>query len=166
MPTNTLAFPTPASLGSLDHYIQAVNRFPLLTAEQETELGRRLEDGRHVISDAARIEGRVVAPALVGEGSTIAAGAIVGGRVVLGPGVSIGEGAHIESSVVLEGAAIGAHTRISGSIVGPRAIVGERCRLEHHVVLGEGVQLGAGNVLRDGARVFPGVRLPDAAIRF
>ena len=38
MPTNTLACPTPASLGSLDHYIQAVNRFPLLSAEQETEL--------------------------------------------------------------------------------------------------------------------------------
>jgi RNA polymerase sigma-32 factor len=40
---NTLAFPTPVSLGSLDHYIQAVNRFPLLTAEQETELGRKLQ---------------------------------------------------------------------------------------------------------------------------
>jgi RNA polymerase sigma-32 factor len=38
-----LAFPTPASLGSLDHYIQAVNRFPLLSAEQEIELGRRLQ---------------------------------------------------------------------------------------------------------------------------
>jgi RNA polymerase sigma-32 factor len=43
MPMNTLTFPTPASLGSLDHYIQAVNRFPLLTAEQETALGRRLQ---------------------------------------------------------------------------------------------------------------------------
>jgi RNA polymerase sigma-32 factor len=42
MTTSALAFPTPASLGSLDHYIQAVNRFPLLTAEQETALGRRL----------------------------------------------------------------------------------------------------------------------------
>src|SRR3954463_2899878 len=41
--STTLAFPTPASLGSLDHYIQAVNRFPLLTAEQEVELGRRLQ---------------------------------------------------------------------------------------------------------------------------
>src|SRR2546428_1759160 len=38
-----LAFPTPTSLGSLDHYIQAVNRFPLLTAEQEKDLGRRLQ---------------------------------------------------------------------------------------------------------------------------
>jgi RNA polymerase sigma-32 factor len=42
MSGTALAFPTPASLGSLDHYIQAVNRFPLLSPEQETELGRRL----------------------------------------------------------------------------------------------------------------------------
>jgi RNA polymerase sigma-32 factor len=47
-----LAFPTPASLGSLDHYIQAVNRFPLLTAEQEIEFGRRLQ--REDDLDAAR----------------------------------------------------------------------------------------------------------------
>src|SRR5713101_7860055 len=43
MSTSTLAFPTPASLGSLDHYIQAVNRFPLLSQAQEVELGRRLQ---------------------------------------------------------------------------------------------------------------------------
>ncbi len=42
MTTSALAFPTPASLGSLDQYIQAVNRFPLLTAEQEVALGRKL----------------------------------------------------------------------------------------------------------------------------
>jgi RNA polymerase sigma-32 factor len=42
MTGTALTFPTPASLGNLDHYIQAVNRFPLLTPEQELELGRRL----------------------------------------------------------------------------------------------------------------------------
>jgi RNA polymerase sigma-32 factor len=52
MATTTLAFPTPASLGSIDHYIQSVNRFPLLTAEQEVEFGRRLRD--HNDLDAAR----------------------------------------------------------------------------------------------------------------
>src|ERR1700704_295220 len=52
MPTSTLAFPTPASLGSLDHYIQAVNRFPLLSQAQEVELGRRLQ--RDDDLDAAR----------------------------------------------------------------------------------------------------------------
>jgi RNA polymerase sigma-32 factor len=59
--TTTLAFPTPASLGSLDNYIQAVNRFPLLTAEQETEFGRRLQrDGdldaaRHLVLSHLRL---------------------------------------------------------------------------------------------------------------
>src|SRR5881296_861960 len=52
MSATTLAFPTPSSLGSLDHYIQAVNRFPLLSAEQEIQLGRRLRD--HNDLDAAR----------------------------------------------------------------------------------------------------------------
>ncbi len=42
MTGTALTFPTPASLGSLDHYIQAVNRFPLLSPEQEVALGRRL----------------------------------------------------------------------------------------------------------------------------
>jgi len=52
MTGTALAFPTPSSLGSLDHYIQAVNRFPLLTAEQEVELGRRWRATEDV--DAAR----------------------------------------------------------------------------------------------------------------
>src|SRR6185295_12265639 len=50
--TTALTFPTPASLGSLDHYIQAVNRFPLLTAEQEVEFARRLQGTGDL--DAAR----------------------------------------------------------------------------------------------------------------
>ena len=52
MSGSALAFPTPASLGSLDHYIQAVNRFPLLSADQEVALGRRWKEHEDV--DAAR----------------------------------------------------------------------------------------------------------------
>jgi mannose-1-phosphate guanylyltransferase len=33
-------------------------------------------------------------------------------------------------------------------------------------VLGEGVWVGAGNVITRGARIFPGVHLPDRAIQF
>jgi mannose-1-phosphate guanylyltransferase len=33
-------------------------------------------------------------------------------------------------------------------------------------VLGEGVTIGADNVITHGARIFPGVQLPDGAIRF
>jgi RNA polymerase sigma-32 factor len=48
----TLAFPTPISLGSLDQYIGAVNRFPLLSFEEEQALGQRWKTLQDV--DAAR----------------------------------------------------------------------------------------------------------------
>jgi RNA polymerase sigma-32 factor len=52
MTGTALAFPTPSSLGSLDHYIQAVNRFPLLSADEEVAYGRRWRDREDV--EAAR----------------------------------------------------------------------------------------------------------------
>lgn len=47
-----LAISNPGALGSLDAYITAVNRLPMLTAEQESALGHRLRD--HDDLDAAR----------------------------------------------------------------------------------------------------------------
>jgi mannose-1-phosphate guanylyltransferase len=44
--------------------------------------------------------------------------------------------------------------------------VGENCRLDGLVMLGEGVAIGRDNVLAAGARIFPGVQLPDGAISF
>jgi len=44
MTAATLNFPVPNVLGSLENYIQAVNRFPLLSAEQEHELAVRFRD--------------------------------------------------------------------------------------------------------------------------
>ncbi len=46
------ALPIPSMTGSLDSYIQAVNRFPILLPQQETELARRFRD--HNDLDAAR----------------------------------------------------------------------------------------------------------------
>ncbi|HET7260629.1 MAG TPA: RNA polymerase sigma factor RpoH [Casimicrobiaceae bacterium] len=52
MTGSALAFPTPASLGSIDQYFQAVNRFPLLTAAEEVDFARRWRNDQDV--DAAR----------------------------------------------------------------------------------------------------------------
>lgn len=48
----SLALANPGALGSLDAYIQAVNRLPMLSAERETYLGRQLRD--HEDLEAAR----------------------------------------------------------------------------------------------------------------
>jgi len=50
--SQVLALPVPSLVGSLENYIAAVNRFPLLTAEEELRLGRRLRDENDI--DAAR----------------------------------------------------------------------------------------------------------------
>jgi RNA polymerase sigma-32 factor len=42
--TQTLALPVPSAVGSLDHYVQAVNRFPILTPDEELRLARRFRD--------------------------------------------------------------------------------------------------------------------------
>jgi mannose-1-phosphate guanylyltransferase len=68
--------------------------------------------------------------------------------------------------VVLDGASVGAGTRITSSIIGAGARIGDGCRVEGRVVLGQGVSVGAGNTLREGMRIFPGVQLPDGAIAF
>jgi RNA polymerase sigma-32 factor len=39
-----IALPVPSATGSLESYVQTVNRFPLLTAEQELGYARRLRD--------------------------------------------------------------------------------------------------------------------------
>ena len=52
MSTATLSYPVPTSLGSLENYIQAVNRFPILSPEEEYALAKRFRE--HNDLEAAR----------------------------------------------------------------------------------------------------------------
>ena len=151
-------------IGTPEGYLQGT--FDILEGNVQTDLGDRLENARSVLADGAHVDGRLVGPALVAAGSRIEVGATVGGRVVLGAGVTIGGGSHVENSVVLNGASIGSHTTIRSSIVGAGVTIGDHCHIDGGVVLGDRVALGDGNILTAGARVFPDVALPAGAIRF
>lgn len=50
--STALSMPVPSAVGSLEHYIQAANRFPLLSEQQEVALARRFRRDADV--DAAR----------------------------------------------------------------------------------------------------------------
>jgi mannose-1-phosphate guanylyltransferase len=151
-------------IGTPERYLQGT--FDILEATVQTSISTQLEASNVLIGEGAQVDGRVVGPALIGPNVQIAAGAVVAGRAVLGRDVRVGADAHIERSVVLDGATIGAHCSLSGCIVGPGVVLGERCQIRDGVVLGEGVTLGAHNVLAAGARLFPNVSLPDGAIQF
>jgi len=118
------------------------------------------------LTDADPGGGRIVPPALVGSGCEIGEGARIGGRVVLQAAVTVGAHSTIESAVVLQGAEIGEHCSLRGCIIGPGARIGDGCVIDGLSVLGEGVTVGAGNVIAHGARLFPGLVLPDHSIAF
>src|SRR5574337_1198935 len=42
--SQALSFPVPSAVGSIDQYIQSVNRIPMLTEREEVELATRLRD--------------------------------------------------------------------------------------------------------------------------
>jgi mannose-1-phosphate guanylyltransferase len=152
-------------IGTPGRYLQGT--YDILEGNVETAVGRRLgEAGLTVVEPDSRIGGRVVAPALVGSGCAIGERTIIGGRAVLGDGVTVAEDAHIQGSVVLAGATIGARSTVRSSIIGPGVELGAHCHVDGGVVIGEGARIGPDNVLTAGARIFPGVRLPEGAIKF
>jgi mannose-1-phosphate guanylyltransferase len=151
-------------IGTPARYLQGT--FDILEGNVRTEITSDLQESRGILAQGAKIEGRAVAPAVIGSGSLIAASATVGGRAVLGREVTVGPGSHIEDAVLLDGVRVGASTRIRSAIIGPKVTIGDHCLVEAGAVIGEGVQLGPGNVISAGARVFPGVKLPEGAIKF
>lgn len=151
-------------IGTPARYLQGT--YDILEGKVATEVGRRLRGSGLVLVEGATVDGRVVAPVVVATGCSVAPRALVGDRSVLGEGVTIGEGARVESSVLLRGVSVGAGTRIRASIIGPDVQIGDHCQIEGGVMLGAGVKIGSGNTLAAGARIFPGVDLPDGAIRF
>src|SRR5574343_557530 len=50
--SQTLSFPVPSAVGSLDQYIQSVNRIPLLSEKEESDLAHSFRENEDL--DAAR----------------------------------------------------------------------------------------------------------------
>jgi mannose-1-phosphate guanylyltransferase len=151
-------------IGTPERYLQGT--FDILEGVVATEVQERLGDGYLAIAADVDNEGRIVPAAIVEPGCRIGAGSHIGGRVVLDRGVTVGEHTLIEQAVVLPGAAIGDHCVVRHAVIGPGVRLGDRTHIEGLAVLGEGVTVGDDNVLTNGARVFPGVEIPDNGIRF
>ena len=111
---------------------------------------RRLTDRLWSLGDPV-IEGDLVAPSLVGDGATIAAGAAVTASV-LGAGSVVRPGARVEGSVLLPGARVEEGAVVIGSILGRDCVVAGGSTLAPVTVVGDGVVVPTGSALTD-ARV-------------
>jgi mannose-1-phosphate guanylyltransferase len=106
-----------------------------------------------------------IGAALVLEGAEIDPGATLTGGSTIGRGVVIGADVTVDGSVVFDGARIDAGARLTRSIVGIGATVGAGAILTD-AVIGDSAVIGDRCELLAGIRVFPGVVLPAAGVRF
>jgi mannose-1-phosphate guanylyltransferase len=151
-------------IGTPERYLEGT--FDILEGTVGTDVRDRMGPNYLCVEDNVENAGRIIPPALVESGCQIAEHARIGGRVVLERGVIVGENTTIERAVVMQGAEIGANCTLRGCIVSGGVRLGDDCTVEGMSVLGEGVTVGAGNMISNGARLFPGVTLPDGALLF
>jgi NDP-sugar pyrophosphorylase family protein len=90
-------------------------------------------------------------PVLLGEGSTVAAGARVV-QAVLGPGCDVGRGGRVVRSVMLDGARLEADAQAVDAVVGPNAALEAGAAARDHTIIGASATVSAGAKL-SGARV-------------
>jgi mannose-1-phosphate guanylyltransferase len=151
-------------IGTPDRYLEGT--FDILEGTVASAVRERMGDGYLCVETGVDNAGRIIPSALVESGCQIGEGARIGGRVVLERGVTVGENTTIERAVVMQGAEIGSRCTLSGCIIGGGVRIGDECHVDGMSVLGEGVTIGDGNVVSNGARLFPGVDLPDGALLF
>jgi mannose-1-phosphate guanylyltransferase len=151
-------------IGTPERYLQGT--FDIIEGNVQTGVGESLADGWASVGPGAVVEGRAIPPVVLGRDARVAAGAHVGSLAVLGDGVSVGAGSSVERAVVLAGTEIGERCTLRDCIVAGGCRIGANTQISGGAVLGEGVSVGADNVIAHGARIFPGVTLPDGAIKF
>jgi mannose-1-phosphate guanylyltransferase len=151
-------------IGTPERYLKGT--FDIIEGNVHTSVQERLGGDFVALAPDVRVEGRVIPPAVLEPGVHVAAGAHVGSLVVLGQGVAIGPGTTVERAVIMNGTEIGPSCTLHDCIVAAGCRIGEGTQITDGAVLGEGVTVGAHNIVSRGARIFPGVTLPDGALRF
>ena len=102
---------------------------------------------------------------LVDESALVKDGTLLLGGTVIGRGTEVGAGCRLDDVVVFDGVTIEPGAVLEDSIIGHGVRIGANARIKN-CVIGEGAHIGARCELRDGLRVWPGVKIPDNGIRF
>jgi mannose-1-phosphate guanylyltransferase len=131
-----------------------------------TPVRERLGQGYLSIEQGVESLGRIIPAALVEHGCRIGDGARIGSLAVLERGVTVGANSTVERAVIMQGAEIGKNCTVRGAIIAGGVRIGDGTHVEGLAVVGEGVTIGANNVITNGMRIFPGVELPDGGVRF
>jgi mannose-1-phosphate guanylyltransferase len=142
-------------IGTPDRYLRAT--WDILERRVETDVGQLVNRDGLAIDAQAEVadEAEVTPPALLERRASVAGGARVGARAVLGPVCAVGEDAVVEGSVLHRGCTIGRSAAVTGAILAGGVEVGERATVHAGAVIGEGARVAAGAEVAENGRVDP-----------
>ncbi|GIH22058.1 GDP-mannose pyrophosphorylase [Acrocarpospora phusangensis] len=104
-------------------------------------------------------ESLLLPDAVVSPEAKVTGGTVVGARAI------VGSGALVRGSVIADDATIAPGVTVVNSVVGRHATIAGGTILRD-AVIGDTAVIGPNNELTSGARIWPGVTLPESAIRF
>ncbi len=99
---------------------------------------------------------KILAPSLLGKGSVLSAGAVIGPYAVLGNRCEIDEGAFVSRSICGDGVKLETNAEVCGAILDDAVRVGSHAVVEQDAVVGFGVQIGRFSRILGGCRIWPG----------
>ncbi len=151
-------------IGSVASYLQA--NWDALEGRVQCEIaGRQVGPSQWVVEGAevagnARIEG----PAYVGRDAVVGAEAFLNGPVVLDSFVVVDDGAKVSSSVIWTQAYVGERSRLRQAVVCGGATIRPEVLLDDGTVIGDDCTIGAGTVVEQGVRIWPGKEIEPGSV--
>jgi NDP-sugar pyrophosphorylase family protein len=111
-------------------------------------------------------EALLYGPVVMGKNCVIEADAVIVGPTSLGDNCRVNSGARIEAAVLLDGCRLDTGAVVRNSILGREVDVGYQVHIDDFSVLGDELEVGAGNWLRRGIKVAPKSKIQPGTIRF
>ena len=150
-------------VGTIEEYMRSCGDY-LLGKVNLPRLGQNIGgdiwvDGDAEIAPDAQLHG----PIYLGHGAKIKAGVIVHGPSVIRDYTIIDTRANIDRSIIWRNSYIGERAELRGAIVLRQSNIRQRAMLFEGVVIGDGVQIGAGAVIQPNVKIWPSKEVDEGA---
>ncbi|MBI4304818.1 MAG: NDP-sugar synthase, partial [Chloroflexi bacterium] len=128
---------------------------------EERDNGVRTGRGCY-LDPAAAVQG----PVIMGDRCRVEGDARISGPVVIGNDCVIGAGATVEDAVLWNGVTVAAGATVKQAVIASNSRIENGAIICGGAVVGCNCEIGPGNTLTNGIRIWPGVSLPPNAIGF
>lgn len=150
-------------IGTIEEYMRACGDY-LTGKVQLPRLGHNIGgdiwvDGDAEIAPDAQLHG----PIYLGHGAKIKGGVIVHGPSVIRDYTIVDTRANIDRSIIWRNSYIGERAELRGAIVLRQSNIRQRAMLFEGVVIGDGVQIGAGAVIQPNVKIWPSKEVDEGA---